>query len=57
MSSDSNITIENDILTCPFSQSCSLPKNKSICSFPHYKHCPDYEVRLQKLKADVKILH
>ncbi len=57
MSSESNFDPENHILTCPFDKSCNLPKMQSLCHFPEYKVCPDYEVKLQKLKSSVKSLH
>lgn len=57
MSSESNFDPENHILTCPFDKSCNLPKMQSLCHFPEYKVCPDYEVKLQKLKSSIKSLH
>lgn len=47
----------NEIMSCPFSQSCALPKLESLCNFPDYKLCPDYQIRLQKLKSSTKVLH
>ncbi|MBD3197800.1 MAG: hypothetical protein GF317_22300 [Candidatus Lokiarchaeota archaeon] len=38
------------LLPCPFSESCLLPKKTDICSFPNYKVCPEYEVKVRKLK-------
>ena len=45
------------ILSCPFSHACSLPKVESLCNFPDYKLCPDYESKLKRLKSLTKILH
>ena len=57
MSSDLNFNPENVLLSCPFSESCILPKIQSLCRFPEYKLCPDYESKLQKLKSNAKILY
>jgi hypothetical protein len=57
MSSDMNFNLESILLSCPFSESCMLPKNQSLCRFPEYKLCPDYDSKLQKLKANSKILY
>ncbi len=45
------------ILSCPFSHACSLPKVESLCNFPDYKLCHDYDSKLKRLKASTKILH
>ena len=56
MCSESNLNSENHILTCPFDKSCHLPKMRSLCHFPDYKLCPDYEVKLHKLKSTSRSL-
>jgi hypothetical protein len=45
------------ILTCPFIESCNLPKLQWLCNFPDYKLCRDYNLKLQKLKTSTKTLH
>ena len=57
MISESERELDNVFLACPFTHSCNLPKVKSLCNFPDYKQCRDYEIKLQKLKASMKILH
>lgn len=57
MSSESNFSLENLLLYCPFSQSCNLPKMESLCHIPYYKLCPDYQNKLKKLKSSSKILY
>jgi len=46
-----------NLLACPFSHACNLPKNHNTCGFPEYKMCPEHDQKLLKLKASVKILH
>lgn len=57
MISETNYNLERDILTCPFSYKCNLPKIENLCVFPEFKICPDYQEKLYKLKCSVKILH
>ena len=57
MISESKFNLEENILSCPFSHKCSLPKIESLCIFPEYKICPDYGSKLKKMKASTKILH
>ncbi len=38
------------ILFCPFSRRCILPQRKSICNFPNYKICSEYQLRKKELK-------
>lgn len=55
-----NIELEpkdESLLSCPFMRSCHLPKDKEICDFPNYKLCPEYQLDLNKLKSDSKVLH
>ncbi|MBN1214834.1 MAG: hypothetical protein JXA99_05260 [Candidatus Lokiarchaeota archaeon] len=39
-----------NLLFCPFSNSCILPKKESICKFPHNKICPEYQIKEKNLK-------
>ena len=57
MTSELKFKLENMLLFCPFSQSCNLPKMESLCHFPDYKLCPDYQNKLRKLKSSSKVLH
>jgi len=57
MISESKKEHKINILACPFTESCNLPKIQSLCNFPDYKQCRDYEIKLQKLKTSLKILH
>jgi hypothetical protein len=57
MISESKEDLKINILSCPFTESCNLPKVQSLCNFPDYKQCRDYEIKLQKLKNSIKILH
>jgi len=57
MISESNFNLEGNILSCPFSHKCILPKIENLCVFPEYKICPDYDSKLKRLKASTKILH
>ena len=57
MITESNIKLEKNILSCPFTYKCILPKLDSLCSFPEYKICPDYDSNLKRLKNSIKILH
>ena len=57
MISESEKELKINILACPFTESCNLPKVQSLCHFPDYKLCRDYEIKLQKLKTSMKILH
>jgi len=56
MISESKQELSIKILTCPFFESCNLPKVQSLCNFPDYKECRDYAIKLQKLKLSMKIL-
>lgn len=46
---------EQDIQSCAFIQTCTLPKSKDVCSFPNFKSCPEYQSRMIKLKASSTI--
>jgi hypothetical protein len=56
MSSELNFDLDNLLLACPFQKSCNLPKMQSLCNFPEYKLCPDYQVKLKKVKSISKNL-
>ena len=57
MSSEFEFDLNGPILSCPFSHSCNLPKSQSICGFPEYKLCPDFELKLVQYKNKIRILH
>ena len=57
MSSDSDFNLERSILSCPFSHKCTLPKIENLCSFPHYKICPEYNFNLKRIKSSTKIMY
>ncbi|MFX0047066.1 MAG: hypothetical protein ACFE8G_02750 [Candidatus Hermodarchaeota archaeon] len=57
MSSESSFNMKNNILSCPFSYKCNLPKIENLCIFPDYKICPDYDSNLKRLKRSIKVLH
>jgi hypothetical protein len=57
MIADSNFTLERNFLTCPFSHKCNLPKIETLCIFPEYKICPDYNSNLKSMRTSIKILH
>jgi hypothetical protein len=57
MISESNFNLERNILSCPFSHRCNLPKIETLCNFPEYKICPDYDSKLKRLKTSIKVLH
>ena len=48
---------DESLLSCPFTRSCHLPKDKEVCGFPNYKLCPEYQLDLNKLKTASKVLH
>ncbi|MFX0057956.1 MAG: hypothetical protein ACFE85_13930 [Candidatus Hodarchaeota archaeon] len=48
--------IDLHILSCPFLNSCNLPKG-TICNFPEYKVCSEYESKLTDLRSTTKVLH
>ncbi|MFW9829464.1 MAG: hypothetical protein ACFFEY_17960 [Candidatus Thorarchaeota archaeon] len=45
----------NNLNECPFLPRCSLPINQNSCNFPEYKVCPEYQVKLKKLKSTSQI--
>ncbi|MFW9771082.1 MAG: hypothetical protein ACFFFB_08485 [Candidatus Heimdallarchaeota archaeon] len=57
MENESNLPPNLHILSCPFLNSCSLPKSQNVCNFPEYKICPDYQSKLNNLKHASKVLH
>ncbi|MFW9896039.1 MAG: hypothetical protein ACFFD7_09580 [Candidatus Thorarchaeota archaeon] len=50
MSSGTNIAINLDLSECPFFTSCNLPKIQFLCKIPECKTCPDYNIKLAKIK-------
>ncbi|MFW9949554.1 MAG: hypothetical protein ACFFKA_05460 [Candidatus Thorarchaeota archaeon] len=57
MSSGFEFGINGSVLSCPFSHTCNLPKSQSICGFPEYKICPDFEKKMLNFKSSLKIIH
>lgn len=57
MHSELNFNQDSHILSCPFSDKCNLPKSQSLCNFPDYKVCPEYQTKLNTLRTATKILH
>lgn len=57
MENNSDLNQKLHILSCPFLNSCNLPKSQELCSFPEYKVCPDYQSKLNTLKQESKVLH
>ncbi len=57
MISESNYNLDITILSCPFTRTCNLPKIEHLCNFSDYKICPDYDSKLKRLKASIKVLH
>ncbi|MBY9006233.1 MAG: hypothetical protein KGD63_05705 [Candidatus Lokiarchaeota archaeon] len=45
------------ILFCPFSYSCILPQTVSICKFPNYKICPEFQDKEKKIKLKFRLLY
>jgi len=56
MRSQLDFNPKRHIFSCPFSESCNLPKSESLYSFPENKICPDYQSKLTLLKNS-KALH
>ncbi|MBY8981394.1 MAG: hypothetical protein KGD57_00465 [Candidatus Lokiarchaeota archaeon] len=48
---------EEHILFCPFTYSCILPQTQSICKFPNYKICPEFQEKERFLKNKFNILY
>lgn len=57
MRSNNEFDLEQDINTCAFYQTCSLPKSKDVCNFPNFKSCPEYQSRMIKLKTTSSTPH
>ncbi len=45
-----------NILECPFSHTCTLPVKLNSCNFPKFKVCPEYHIRLKRLKSASKVI-
>lgn len=50
MSSKEDLDVRFSFLTCPFFQTCSLPKIPFLCKVPQCKNCPDYSLKLNQIK-------
>jgi len=50
MTSKTEFDPDNHLLACPFSDGCILPKKAEICQFPGYKECPEYQMKVKKIK-------
>ena len=52
---DSNIVYipRFELLTCPFIDTCELPKLQFLCKIPECKNCTDYIEKAKKLKHRV----
>ncbi|MCK4287130.1 MAG: hypothetical protein KAX18_13055 [Candidatus Lokiarchaeota archaeon] len=50
MSSGTKLIIDLKLLECPFFPSCNLPKIQFLCKIPECRNCPDYIVKLEKIK-------
>ncbi|MBY8985831.1 MAG: hypothetical protein KGD65_12225 [Candidatus Lokiarchaeota archaeon] len=50
MSSGTKIIIDLNLLECPFLPSCNLPKIQFLCKNLQCKNCPDYIIKLEKIK-------
>jgi len=48
---DMDFNPEDHILPCPFYINCILPKNDTLCNFPEYKFCSDYQKMFTELKT------
>ncbi len=49
--------LPDNLLECPFAHTCNLPVNQHSCNFPEYKVCPEYQIKLKKLKFPSKVVH
>ena len=50
MSSNAGFDLKINLITCPFYQTCSLPKIQFLCKNPDCKNCPDYSLKLEHIK-------
>ena len=50
MISGADLSIVLNLLECPFYPTCSLPKLQFLCKIPECKNCPEYIIKLEKLK-------
>jgi hypothetical protein len=57
MSSEFKFGINGNILSCPFSHICNLPKSQTVCGYPEYKICSDFETKMLHLKSTSRVLH
>lgn len=42
-------SLENNIFSCPFYDSCRLPKDYTACFNPFYKICPEFQLKKHKM--------
>jgi hypothetical protein len=49
--------LPDNLRECPFAHTCSLPINQHSCNFPEYKVCPEYQIKLKKLKSPSEVVH
>lgn len=50
MSIDLKLTIDAELIECPFLSICGLPKIQFLCKIPNCRNCPDYTSKLEKIK-------
>jgi hypothetical protein len=50
MSSGTNLIIDFNLMGCPFFSMCNLPKIQFLCKIPECKNCPDYTLKLEKIR-------
>ncbi|MHA2009374.1 MAG: hypothetical protein ACXABO_20100 [Promethearchaeota archaeon] len=50
MSSGTSLASVLNLLGCPFFSTCNLPKIQFLCKIPECKNCPDYTIKLEKIK-------
>ncbi|MFX0005488.1 MAG: hypothetical protein ACFFA7_13580 [Promethearchaeota archaeon] len=44
-------SLTDTLLECPFAHTCNLPINPHSCNFPECKICPEYQIKLKKIKT------
>jgi len=51
MSIESDNPPEIDLFSCPFIETCDLPKHHFICRISGFKACSEYTAKVNKLKT------